>query len=74
MEKGEDPVGLLPVIVLANSLHGLVDSLQWLKAIFELLPTSGAITRVFQFSRGRFEDRAAKVGSASPVVAVHSHP
>lgn len=61
LEKGEDPVGLLPVIVLANSLHGLIDSLQWLKDIFELLPTSAAIDRVFRFSRGRFEDRKSKV-------------
>jgi hypothetical protein len=51
----------LPVIVLANSLHGLIDSLTWLKGIFELIPTSAAITRVFNFSRGRFEERQAKV-------------
>ena len=29
-------------------LHGLVDSLLWLKDFFELLPSSEAITRVFK--------------------------
>lgn len=61
LKAGADPLGLLPIIVVSNSLHGLVDSMVWLKGLIQLIPTSDAITTVFNFTKARFEERNAKV-------------
>lgn len=42
-------------------MHGLVDSLLWLKDFILFLPTSSQVDKVFQFSQSQFDRRLAKV-------------
>jgi hypothetical protein len=60
-------MGLLPIIVDSNSIHGLVDSMVWLKGILRLIPNSAVVARFNEFARKRFEERQAKVLAFSPV-------
>jgi len=61
LKSGKDEQKLLPMIVLGNSLHGLVDAATWIKAIFTLLPASEGFTNVIRFTRSLFEQRYTKV-------------
>ena len=70
LKSGKDEQKLLPMIVLGNSLHGLVDAATWIKGIFTLLPASEGFTNVIRFTRGLFEQRYTNV--SAPGMAIFS--
>lgn len=61
LETGKDGVGILNVITLGNTMHGIVDSLLWLRDFILLVPNTGTVEHVFQFSESQFDQRLAKI-------------